>query len=287
MKKLSLKFILIFCFIFSAQADLSKYRYYPESLLELVEKQQEKKLEAILKQELFQTLNGLHEVRNNDQDKIVNICSKGKFCYSQVKTISYKQARKHLFGDIYLKRDLFGGYFVTDRYCLKKYDEGAGVGPGKIPSHQKINCEHTWPQSRFSKSFSKSLQKNDLHHLFPVNSRANSTRGNIIFGEVIGDVISHDCTSSSRGVIDYKNSRSKAFTPPRSHRGNVARSIFYFSIRYQLPISQDEEFYLRRWHREDPVDAEERDSHQKIFNIQKNRNPFIDQPELVAMISNF
>ncbi len=284
---MSLKFTLILCFIFSVHADLSKYSYYPQSLLELIEDHQEKKLEALLKQELFHTLNGLHEISSYGPDRIVKRCSKGKSCYSQVRTISYKQARRHLFGDIYLKKNSFGDYYVTDRYCLKKYDRKAGVGPGKIPSHQKVNCEHTWPQSRFSKSFSKSLQKSDLHHLFPVNSRANSTRGNIIFGEVIGDVVSDECRASYRGVIDYKNSRSKAFTPPKSHRGNVARSIFYFSIRYQLPITQDEEYYLRRWHREDPVDTEEVNAHQKIFKIQNNRNPFIDQPELVSMISNF
>lgn len=286
MKKNIIK-IPIILFIFShSYAFLSDFKYYPQELIDLVDNSSEISSPQI-KDKLFEVLDGIHIKNDNSQDEIVKECSDNQKCYSQRRDMSYKQARKYMFGDIYLRKTQSGSYYIVDKYCKKSYGKSAGVGPMRIPNHQLINCEHTWPQSRFSKRFSKSLQKNDLHHLYPVNSRSNSTRGNIIFGEVNGDVISKDCQSSSRGTIDYKNSTTKSFEPPVEHRGNIARALFYFSIRYKLSISDEEEFYLRRWHREDPVDNDERQANQKIFLIQKNRNPFIDQPSLVSQVGDF
>src|SRR3989338_7730831 len=52
------------------------------------------------------------------------------------------------------------GMFVKDVYCHKKiYFQSVGQirNMGNI-----INIEHTWPQSKFSSSFDKNLQKSDL-----------------------------------------------------------------------------------------------------------------------------
>ena len=75
--------------------------------------------------------------------------------------------------------------------------------------------------------------------------------------------------------------------PPAEHKGNVARALFYFAICYNLSISETEEFYLRQWHLFDPVDAEEIERNDQIEELQGNRNPFIDNPELVSSIRNF
>ena len=39
-----------------------------------------------------------------------------------------------------------------------------------------------------------------------------------------------------------------------------------------------------RWHNEDPVDNFERSRNEEIFKVQKNRNPYIDHPELVDVV---
>jgi len=202
---------------------------------------------------------------------------------SNNKKLSYKQARTHLFGDIYLENE-DGQYKVKDVYCDKDFDKSSGVGPDQIPNHQVLNCEHTWPQSRFSSRESSSTQKGDLHHLFPTDSRANSTRGNIPFGEVNGQQV-NGCPQSERGDDIYAGISS--FEPPTSHKGNVARALFYFSVRYRISISDTEEVFLRQWHTLDPVDSDEIARHQKIYDIQGNRNPFIDEPGLVDQIDNF
>lgn len=197
--------------------------------------------------------------------------------------LSYKQARRHLFGEIYLEKK-GSSYKVTDVYCEKDYTSSVGVGPGKIPNPNQLNCEHTWPQSRFNGRQSRSAQKSDLHHLFPTEARANSTRGNILFGEVDGNALSN-CRASERGDDIYEG--HDAFEPPKNHRGNVARALFYFSVRYKINIPDEEEVHLRRWHKSDPVDSKEMGRHEKIYKIQGNRNPFIDDPDLADRISNF
>ena len=102
---------------------------------------------------------------------------------------------------------------------------------------------------------------------------------------VNGRAVNKTCQTSRRGMAI--GSSLTAFEPPENHRGNVARALFYFSVRYKIQIDPLEEGYLRDWHREDPVDAEERKRNDEIFKIQQNRNPFIDEPLLVDDIRDF
>ena len=160
----------------------------------------------------------------------------------------------------------------------------AGVGPGKIPNHQEINCEHTWPKSRFNPNESKNHQLTDLHHLYPTDSRANSTRKNHLFSIVDGSPL-RNCASSKYGK--GKDDNYLAFEPPAEHRGNVARSLFYFSVRHNIQIDDAEEAFLRKWHKADPVDAFERKRNNLVEKFQGNRNPFIDNPQWSKRITNF
>lgn len=237
----------------SAWADLAKLPYYSEHLAQI-----DRKSGAELKDALSDAIDG------------------------QV-VLSYKEARRVLFGDIYLEKN-GRSYTVTDVYCEEDFTSSVGVGPNKIPNPNEVNCEHSWPQSRFNGRQSRSAQKSDLHHLFPTKASANSTRGNILFGEVDGESLSN-CQISERGHDVYEG--HDAFEPPKNHRGNVARALFYFSTRYKIKIPDEEEVHLRLWHKQDPVDKLERQRHEKIYNIQGNRNPYIDDPDLVDRISNF
>lgn len=198
--------------------------------------------------------------------------------------LGYREARKHLFGELFLQKKQ-GHYFIKDAYCQKNYGENVGVGPGKIPNASAINCEHTWPQSRFNSHEDRFTQKGDLHHLFPVDSRANSTRSNIDFGDVNAGEQVNGCPLSQRG--DDINAGNSSFEPPKEHKGNVARALFYFSVRYRISIDDTEEAYLKEWNRLDPVDKAEKSRHEQIYQIQGNRNPFIDDPTLADQIDNF
>jgi hypothetical protein len=142
-----------------------------------------------------------------------------------------------------------------------------------------MNCEHTWPQSFFDK---KEPMRSDIWHLYPTNSDANGRRSSYPFGDV------KKVTWSSGGSKLGSNSKGKTVFEPRDcHKGNVARSLFYFCIRYNDSLDADQENTLRQWHKLDPVDARERERANRIEERQNNRNPFIDHPEYVSQIDNF
>lgn len=263
---------------------LARHDYYPDQYQEKFERGQLSG--ARLKQALFTILNESHLKTSGQADEIG--CRKNlkrnQSCYRQ-ESLSYRHARKELFGKLHLKRNS-RGYYVKDVYCNEIFTEQDRVGRGRIPSHTKINTEHTWPQSKFTGRFSRGMQKGDLHHLFPTNSRANSIRSSYNFADVDGGEIS-GCRASAIGNSVDRGSHRQYFEPADETKGNVARAVFYFSVRYQLPIPETEERALRRWHNQDPVDAEEQSRNDGIYDIQKNRNPFIDYPELVDMIGDF
>lgn len=225
------------------------------------------------------------QVQGKDDDGIIgqlqHEASKGH------RELSYNTARQFLFGRLHLKENK-GSYYVQDVYCLKDFTKSdfsaqEGVGPNRIPDSNILNCEHTWPQSRFNDRFPRNVQKTDLHHLFPTDSKMNAIRGNFKFGEVNNPEKSLPCNTSRLG----RAQQGYRFEPPTEHKGNVARALFYFSVRYSIKIDSDEEQFLRQWHQEDPVDQEERDRNVAIEKAQGNRNPFIDRPDLVSKISNF
>jgi hypothetical protein len=240
-----------------------------------------------LKEALYQVLEKKHVYRGSGKsDILVDDCADadahGGRCYTQ-KSLGYNTARKLIFGKLHLQQD-DQGYFVFDVYCRKQFTSSVGVGPDKIPNSNVINTEHTWPQSKFSNSFPKEMQKSDMHHLFPTDSKANGVRGNNEFAEVNGNAVAN-CGASYSGDPDKSN--GQFFEPPDEHKGNVARALFYFSVRYRMPISAQQEDYLRRWHEADSVDAAEIERNEMIFKMQGNRNPFIDHPESVSGIADF
>jgi deoxyribonuclease-1 len=228
-----------------------------------------------------------HKHVNGGLDQLVDQCDAGSTCYEQ-SPIGYTAARKVLLGNLFLVAD-GANYGIKEVYCGRVYtnaDFGAGVkpGPGLVPDEKIMNIEHTWPQSRFSNLFPKEMQKCDLHHLFPSDSKLNSIRGNFWFGEIDQQKQALKCGESKFGTW---NGQGQFFEPPAAHKGNVARALMYFSIRYEMPIEANEEALFKKWNKADPVDADERARNDAIEKIQGNRNPFVDFPELADSIGDF
>lgn len=234
-------------------------------------------------------LRSFHVPQEGGLDQLVTSCNAQKGCYSHQK-IGYGAARVWLMGKFYLTfDDATKSYAVKDVYCdkLKTGDDfrKEEPTPNKIPDNTVINVEHTWPQSRFSRSFDKETQKSDLHHLFPTDSQLNAIRGNNWFGEVTTETQTLKCKASRFGIGSAGT--EEIFEPPQNHKGRVARALFYFSLRYDLQISSEEEAILKKWNHENPVDEEEARRNNEIFAAQGNRNPFVDYPELADSISDF
>ena len=182
--------------------------------------------------------------------------------------LTYKQANEILFTKLNQASNEVCSVY-TSKLCAPNTE---------IPSPKIMNIEHTWPQSTGANGIAKS----DLHHLFPVDSPTNSIRSSLPFCDVVES--RWDNGESKRG---FNSSKEHCFEPPLKHKGNVARALFYFSVRYQMPIDDNQETYLRKWHKQYPIDQDEIDRQNKIKSFQNNSNPFIEKPELVEQIQNF
>ena len=168
---------------------------------------------------------------------------------------------------------------------------GRLVAPDGTRTPSGFNTEHTWPQS---KGAMYEPAKSDLHHLFAVDAIANGSRSNFPFGTAT--CLHDDPDAPTSSTCSYEKGGSGlgkdvsgkwAFEVRPQKRGNVARAMFYFSVRYDLEIPDAEETTLRAWHVEDPVDAREAARNDAIETLQNNRNPFIDRPDFVAKIADY
>ncbi|MCE1165742.1 MAG: endonuclease [Bacteroidetes bacterium] len=148
---------------------------------------------------------------------------------------------------------------------------------------QNFNCEHTLPQSFFN---SNVPMVSDLFHLYPTDETANNARSNYPFGKVVSNI-----TWQTGGSKLGKDSTGETVFEPRDvHKGNVARSLFYFCVTYPSSfgsfMSVKQENILRQWNVLDTVDAKERLRNTRIHTAQNTYNPFIDHPEIVDRITS-
>jgi len=154
------------------------------------------------------------------------------------------------------------------------------------------NREHTYPRSRgdfddidldeiadgldvFVTTNADSLRhaNSDAHGLRATDGPENSSRGNQDYGEYDGP----DGTAGS-------------------WQGDVARAVMFLAVRYNdlFLIAGDPDNstvgalgdldLLLEWHANDPPDDFEMNRNNIVYTWQFNRNPFIDQPDLVDFI---
>lgn len=149
-----------------------------------------------------------------------------------------------------------------------------------IEGYRFYNAEHSVPQFVFDRDKDA---KGDLHHLFTCERGANSIRQHYRFGEVPE-------TEAHRKGEGWVNVPTEQFEP-EAGKGAVARATLYFLLRYPGKLGDKQGEYtpedvqtLLQWHREDPVSLYERHRNQAIEEIQGNRNPLIDFPELADRI---
>ena len=277
--------ILFLPFFVYAQPELPQDRdhYYGKSFFE--------RNNQNLRKRLYLILSSFHRTSEHDFDEIVSQCDAktGASCYKHAKH-SYRTARQYMFGSIHLQGDHASNYLVTSSYCQWEFTnddlpKSKNLGPMKIPSGTILNTEHAWPQSKFNQSEGKGFQKADLHALYPVRSRVNSQRGNHPFGEVTEQSGTSLCDDAKLGYNEQAH--YKQFEPADEIKGDIARSLFYFSVRYKMPIDQTQEKFLRKWHKQDPVDLVEQSKNEQVFRLQYTRNPFVDYPDLVNEIQDF
>lgn len=174
---------------------------------------------------------------------------------------------------------------------------------------QGWNREHMMPQSTF---YSNYPMYSDLFFVVPTDARINQLRSNYPYG-ISNSTIHHTFTNTSKianSAIPGWSYTGRVYEPINEFKGDVARSLLYFAVRYEgklgtfnfnnntnpasdtNPLDGTEErsfdpaylAMLLQWHAQDPVSQREIDRNNAVYAIQKNRNPFIDNPSWVNAI---
>lgn len=193
-----------------------------------------------------------------------------RYARLNARIFEYYEAREIMFQKLDVQETVQGERRVKTIYSLK----WVSVPFQGLPNHNFANTEHTFPQSALKSGNHYGKSQADLMHLFPALNRVNSKRGNLPFADCAG------------GGQTWKIC-PKGFEPPDCHKGIVARAMFYIAVAYDLKIDDRQESTLRVWAEQYPVSATERARAYKLYHIQGNRNPFIDNPDWIALISDF
>lgn len=164
------------------------------------------------------------------------------------------------------------------------------------------NREHSFPKSWFDDAYP---MYTDLFQIVPTDGYVNGQRSNWPFGETNNPNWT-SLNGSKRGSNSTSGYSGTIFEPIDAYKGDFARIYFYMATRYENIIAgwennsdnSDaaldgtsypcyEEWYLNLlldWHQDDPVSQKEIDRNNDIYDIQNNRNPFVDHPEWVATV---
>jgi endonuclease I len=201
-------------------------------------------------------------------------------------------------------------YFENDGTVLDMYSERSLGIDNYNYEHFENNCgnysdegdcynrEHLVPQSTFN---SASPMKNDYFHVVPSDGAVNGARGSFPFGEVTNPNYT-STNGSKRGSNTFPGYTGIVFEPIDEFKGDIARAVLYFAIRYEDEFSSSwrtnevladnpQDFFvdwylalLLSWHLNDPVSEREIDRNNNGYQFQSNRNPLIDRPEFAVMI---
>ena len=205
------------------------------------------------------------------------------------RVLGYNNARDSLYGNVTDpdNNDTIPELYVGDMRGVVR-DRATALAAG-------LNAEHSWPQSLGA---NEDPANSDLNILFPADSIANRNRSNYPFGNVNGDTLyATPLVRGDRSVLGHATGTSGTvvFEPRNDVKGDVARALLYFYVRYYynrtpsftLANFNVEEATLIQWAKQDPPDAYEQARNELVFRAQGNRNPFIDHPEYLDAIGDF
>jgi len=193
------------------------------------------------------------------------------------------------------------GFFYTDQKSDSSVVDMYSNTVRKFKGFSAVNgmhIEHSLPKSWWG-GLNNNAYK-DLFHLYPADAITNITKSNLPLGEVTGTP-TLDNGVTKIGANGFETAYTEnCFEPANEFKGDFARSYFYISTIYedfaplwQSPMMNNNTYpvwkpwaldLLLKWHHQDPVSPKELARIEAIYNLQGNRNPFIDYPDLADYI---
>jgi deoxyribonuclease-1 len=207
---------------------------------------------------------------------------------------SYHRARAHLYTWIDLQPDgslrgIYSGSIIAPEQLLlvdlinsiKDLDYEL---PKRYRNADYLNCEHIVPKTYFERQedgFS------DLHHLITADGAVNKFRNKNTFADLgqQGDDGRHRLPV----YVPSGGWKKDGHFEPARGKGLVARATLYFIVAHPNYISTDvyssEQIEtLIAWSKAEEPSDYEKHRNQTIYEVQGNRNPFIDFPDWVEKV---
>lgn len=202
--------------------------------------------------------------------------------------------------DLYKTSDVKSNGKIWDMYSTKEWNTGETCGNYSYVG-DCYNREHSMPKSWFDDA---SPMVSDAFHIYPTDGKVNGQRSNYPYGECSGGTTlpSHNGYKAlgKLGRSTFAGYSGTVFEPDDEYKGDFARSYFYMVACYNEKISSWSSDMLAgnkypglsswavnlllKWHRQDPVSEKERSRNEVVYGRQRNRNPFIDYPDLAEHI---
>ena len=203
--------------------------------------------------------------------------------------------------DLYHTSDVDDNGKIWDMYSTKRWTPGRE----QCGSYSKVgdcyNREHSLPKSWFNDA---SPMVSDAFHIYPTDGKVNGQRSNYPFGECANGTTLPSSGGikalGKLGASTFDGYSGTVFEPDDQYKGDFARSYFYMAACYNDRIAGWKSDMLAKnnfpvfsawaiklllkWHRQDPVSEKETERNDAVYARQKNRNPFIDHPEMVEYI---
>lgn len=207
---------------------------------------------------------------------------------------SYHKARAHLYTRIDLHPDGILRGIYTDSVIapeqlllvdlINSLDQDSYELPKRYRNSDYLNCEHIVPKTYFDR---KEEGFSDLHHLITADGAVNKFRNK----DTYADLRQQGNNGRDRIPLYIPTGgwkRDGHFEPARG-KSLVARATLYFIVAHPMLISK--EVYsveqintLKEWSAAELPSDYEIHRNQTIFEVQGNRNPFIDYPEWVEKV---
>lgn len=139
----------------------------------------------------------------------------------------------------------------------------------------------------------------DLYNMILVEFTSITVKDVLPFGEV--EDVRQESGALLRGYSKMGSELIECIEPTSEYKGDIARMLFYVVTIYPMELWGDwgaivcrnnhyptlSDYFAGtylKWHREDPVDEQERTRCAVIEKIQGNVNPFVVRPELIEYL---
>jgi hypothetical protein len=196
-----------------------------------------------------------------------------------------------VFGDYFYGYDTTGGRRVMT--CQYSGFKSVYTPPLQWIPNTPFSREHVYPYSWMGISNQDSANYSDLHILIPVHQDSvNAVRSNFPLNELKSVVVRF-----RDGAFGLDSSGNPAYEPRDEMKGFCARAMFYICAAYNrsgavftIPspldqaLNRQNQWILKRWNRMYPPTNFEIARHEMVADIQKNRNPFVDNPDWACYI---